>query len=488
MASCKRLAPGVAHQGGDAKLMASCEPVHFDLTPVAYAPGSPDMSLIISVSGLRGVIGQTLTPDVAVRYVAAFAADLPPGPILVTRDGRATGPMIADAVRAAITAAGHDALDGGVASTPTAGILVKEHQCVGGVQISASHNPPEYNGLKLFSAEGRVIPAAAGQKVIDRFHAGEAAWAEHAHVGRTIPLSDTTTAHLERIKPLVDVELIRAKKFRVLLDANHGSGAVLGVPLLKELGCEVAILGEAPDGQFAHTPEPTADNLVEVATKVQQAGAAVGFCQDPDADRLALIDEGGRYVGEEYTPALCVKHVLAQTPGPIVTNCSTSRMSQDLAEQYGVPFQHAAVGEANVVDKMNEVDAVLGAEGNGGVIDPRVGPVRDSFVGMALVLDAMAHRDLPLSQLVDELPRYAIHKAKVTVEREKIPAALNALEKHFSEAQASRLDGLRLDWPDEKKWLLVRASNTEPIVRVFCETASEAEAASLASTAAERLK
>jgi len=441
------------------------------------------MSLIVSVSGLRGVIGQTLTPEVAIRYVAAFASELPKGPILVTRDGRATGPMIADAVRAAITATGHDALEGGVASTPTAGILVREQGCVGGVQISASHNPPEYNGLKLFSAQGRVIPAGAGQKVIDRYHSAEASWATHDRVGRANSLSDTISAHLQRVKPLVDVDLIRSKKFRVLLDANHGSGAVLGVPLLKDLGCEVAVLGESPDGQFAHTPEPTAENLSDVAAKVVQAGAMVGFCQDPDADRLALIDENGRYVGEEYTPAVCVKHVLAQTPGPVVTNCSTSRMSQDLAEQYGVPFHHAAVGEANVVDKMNEVGAVVGAEGNGGVIDPRVGPVRDSFVGMALVLDAIAQRELPLSQLVDELPRYAIHKAKVTVEREKIPAALDALEKHFKDAEASRLDGLRLDWPEKKKWLLVRASNTEPIVRVFCEAGTEAEASKCSESA-----
>lgn len=447
------------------------------------------MSLIISVSGLRGIVGETLTPEVAMRYVAAFASELPPGPVLVTRDGRATGPMIADAVRAALAATGHAVIDAGAAATPTTGVLVRDLGCVAGVQVSASHNPAEYNGLKLFAGDGRVIPGAAGQKVIDRYRAIEAgestiAWQTHATVGLVETLSDTTSAHWKLIEPTINVDRIRAKQFKVLLDSNHGAGGKLGRELLEHLGCEVTVLGETPDGQFAHTPEPTAENLEGVRAEVTKLRAAVGFCQDPDADRLALIDENGRYVGEEYTPAVCVNHVLSQTPGPVVTNCSTSRMTQDLAEKHGVPFYNSAVGEANVVDKMLEVDAVLGAEGNGGIIDPRVGLVRDSFVGMALVLDAMAARVLPLSQLVDELPRYAIHKAKVTVDRDKIPSALDALEKHFADATPDRQDGLRLDWQAEKKWLLVRASNTEPIVRIFCEAPTEEAAEACGAEAA----
>ncbi|MEM6330622.1 MAG: phosphoglucosamine mutase [Planctomycetota bacterium] len=445
------------------------------------------MSLIISVSGLRGVVGQSLTPEVAVRYAAAYAAELPGGPVLVARDGRATGAMIAAAVQSALAAAGRRVIDAGVAATPTVGVLLREQGCAGAVQVSASHNPAEYNGLKLFSKDGRVIPAAAGEAVVRRYQAGDFGWAAHAGVGATRRLGDTVSAHLQRIKPLVDTDRIRPRKFRVLLDANHGAGAVLGRPLLEDLGCEVTALGEAPDGRFAHTPEPTAANLVEVAARVKAAGADVGFCQDPDADRLALIDETGRYVGEEYTPAVCIDHVLRQTPGPVVTNCSTSRMAEDLAERHGVAFHRSAVGEANVVDKMLEVRAAIGAEGNGGVIAPRVGLVRDSFVGMALVLDAMAARGLPLSALVDELPRYAIHKAKVAIDPQRIADAFAALEAEFvtagSAAVASRLDGLRIDWPDEKKWLLVRASNTEPIVRVFCEAPTEGEAESTAAVA-----
>lgn len=446
------------------------------------------MSLIISVSGLRGVVGQTLTPAVAARYISAYMAVLPTGSVVVTRDGRASGAELAESVCGAIAASGRQPLNAGPAATPTTGVLVRELGCVAGVQISASHNPAEWNGLKLFSAAGRVIPAAEGQQVLDRFATAEEL-APTTTSGE--PVLDTTSAHLGLVEKIVDVRAIQTKNYRVLLDANHGAGAVLGRKLLERLGCQVTVLGEEPDGQFAHTPEPTAENLASVLSQVTQVGAAIGFCQDPDADRLALVDETGRYVGEEYTPAVCVDHVLRTAAvnaaaGPVVTNCSTSRMTQDLAEQYAVPFHHAAVGEANVVDKMLEVDALLGAEGNGGVIDPRVGLVRDSFVGMALVLDAMAARDLPLSQLVDELPRYAIHKAKVAVDRQAIPAALDRLQAHFSEAASSRLDGLRLDWPEEKKWLLVRASNTEPIVRLFCE-APTTEAAAQAAADATRL-
>ena len=257
--------------------------------------------------------------------------------------------------------------------------------------------------------------------------------------------------------------------------------------LLEWLGCEVKLAGGTPDGQFAHPPEPTAENLAGVLAAVRKAHADVGFCQDPDADRLAIIDEKGRYIGEEYTLAICADHVLRRTPGPIVTNCSTSRMTEDLARKYGVAFYRSAVGEANVVDKMLECGAVLGGEGNGGVIDPRVGLVRDSFVGMAIVLDAMAARDLPVSALADELPRYAIHKSKIEMEPSKVAEALDALERANPAARPDRLDGLRLDWENADgsgSWLLVRASNTEPIVRVIAEAPTADEAQRLCDEAA----
>jgi phosphomannomutase len=235
-------------------------------------------------------------------------------------------------------------------------------------------------------------------------------------------------------------------------------------------------------------PEPTSENLVGVLSEVTRAGADIGFCQDPDADRLAIIDEHGHYLGEEYTLALCVDHVLRQVKGPVVTNCSTSRMTEDLAKKHGVSFYRSAVGEANVVDEMLRQRAVLGGEGNGGVIDPRVVMVRDSFVGMALVLDAMAARDLSVSALAAELPRYAIWKAKIELPRENVPAALDALERRFSDATSDRLDGLRLEWQQDDgsgSWLLVRGSNTEPIVRIIAEAPTLEEAQSLCHEAAQ---
>lgn len=441
---------------------------------------------IISVSGLRGTVGDSLTPEVAIRYLAAFAAESPAGPFLVTRDGRGSGQMLAEAVHAGLHAVGRNTIDAGIAATPTTGVLVRHHQAAGGIQISASHNPAEYNGLKLFAAEGRVIPAGPGGEVLRRYRSGHIGWASHDRLGSKEDCPDAITSHLQAVLATVDADRIRARRFLVVLDSNHGAGSILGLRLLEELGCAVTLLGGRSDGRFAHPPEPTAANLAEVLANVPRVAADIGFCQDPDADRLAVIDETGRYLGEEYTLAMCFDHVLRQRRGPIVTNCASSRMAEDLAAKYGVALFRSAVGEANVVDTMLAHDAVFGGEGNGGPIDPRVGLVRDSFVGMALLLDAMAARDAKISQLADELPRYEIVKTKITLPPEKVAAGLDALQQHFSGAQPDRLDGLRLDWPD--RWLLVRPSNTEPIVRAIAEANTKDEAKGLCEEAAEVLR
>jgi len=442
---------------------------------------------IISVSGLRGIVGETLTPEVAMRYVAAFAEGLPPGHVLVARDSRPSGQMFSLAIRAALQALGRTTIDAGIAATPTVGVLLRRHKAAGAIQITASHNPPPYNGIKLFSAAGRVIPATPGREVLQRYRAGSPQWQPHDRTGNGLRCDDTITDHLLAVLAVVDAERIRKRRFRVVLDSNHGAGGLLGRRLLHELACITTILGGEPDGQFDHPAEPTAENLVGVLTAVTQAGADVGFCQDPDADRLAVIDRSGRYIGEEYTVALCVDHLLrgGQENGPIVTNCSTSRMSEDLARKYGVPFYRSAVGEANVVDAMLAHRAVFGGEGNGGPIHPKVGCVRDSFVGMALLLDAMAACETPIGQLADALPRYEIVKTKYSLAQEKLPAALDAIERGFPDARADRLDGLRLDWPD--RWLLVRGSNTEPIVRAVAEAPTASEASALCQAAAGQL-
>jgi len=422
---------------------------------------------IISVSGLRGIVGESLSPELAMQFACAFAAGLPAGPIVISRDGRATGSMLAEAIRSGLCAVGRQVIDANVAATPTTGVLVRQHRAAGGMQISASHNPAPYNGVKLFGPDGRVLTAELGEQVVRRFRGGDIDWVSHDQIGAATTGIDAASEHKRLILDTIDAPRIQSRRFKVLLDSNHGAGSVLGSDLLRVLGCDLTLIGGTPDGRFEHTPEPTAENLAGVRQRVVEAGAEIGFCQDPDADRLAIIDETGRYIGEEYTVALCLDHVLRQTPGPVVTNCATSRMSQDVAEKYGCAFHRSAVGEANVCTLMQQQRAVFGGEGNGGPIDPRVGYVRDSFVGMALILDAMAARDMKISELADELPRYDIHKTKVTLEHAKIPEALQALQDHFRDAQPSRLDGLRLDWPD--RWLLIRASNTEPIVRIIAE-------------------
>ncbi|NQT17386.1 MAG: phosphoglucosamine mutase, partial [Planctomycetes bacterium] len=291
---------------------------------------------IISVSGLRGIVGETLTPDVARRYVTAFAALAPPGPMVVANDGRPSGRMLAEAIHAAFHALKRNSVDAGIAATPTTGVLVRHLGAAGGVQITASHNPAEYNGLKLFSDRGRVIPKGPGQEVLTRYRSGEMDGAGHDLPGAAAErCADPISPHLKAVLGTVDVERIRGRRFNVVLDSNHGAGSLLGTRLLEELGCRVTLLGGRPDGQYEHPPEPLAENLATVCPAVVDAGADVGFCQDPDADRLAVIDASGRYLGEEYTLTMCVDHVLRRTKGPIVANCSTSRVSKDLAEKYG---------------------------------------------------------------------------------------------------------------------------------------------------------
>jgi len=476
--------------------------------------------LIVSVSGLRGVVGEALTAEVAARYVAAFSAGLPSGPIVLGRDGRANGPPLAAALAAVLAGSGRDVIDCGVAATPTIGIAVRERRAVGGIQVSASHNPARYNGIKLFSAAGRVLPAAAGAVVRTRFEAlppGPPPPEPGRQPGRVLP-HDPTADHVARVAAIVDVAAIRRRRPRVWLDAGHGAGSVVARRLFEELGCEQVIVGGEPDGLFEHEPEPTAENLAALLPQIVAARADVGFFQDPDADRLAIASAAGEYIGEEATLALAAEAVLMRIAegrdtrfpaggpaqvsaggltrsSPIVVNCSTSGMTAAVAARHGVACEVAAVGEANVVDRMLACDAMLGGEGNGGVIDPRVGLVRDSFVAMALLLERLALDTLPggdpttVAALAAALPRLVMRKTKqplsVALQGPGLAAGLTRIEQAFPEARADRLDGLRLDW--DGGWLLVRGSNTEPIVRIVAEAATDEEVAAALDRAATAL-
>lgn len=444
--------------------------------------------LIVSVSGLRGVVGESLTPEVAARYAAAFAATLPPGPIVLGRDGRASGPLLAAAIMARLVATGRDVIDCGVAATPTVGIAVRRRRAVGGIQISASHNPARYNGLKLFAAEGRVLTATAGRRVLAEYERTAVVPAGGSPTPGKSESWDPTSTHVGLVAALVDVATIRRLRPRVWIDCGHGAGSRVALPLLEHLGCEVVAVGADPDGRFEHEPEPTAENLAALLPQIPAAGADIGFFQDPDADRLAIADAAGRYLGEEATLALCVAGVLARTPGPVVVNCSTSGMTAVIAARHDAACHVAAVGEANVVDTMLASGAVLGGEGNGGVIDPRVVLVRDSAIAMALVLERMCsgERLTPVGELAAALPHFVMQKTKLALSPSTrgpgLAAGLDRIAAAFPDARASRLDGLRLDHAGG--WLLVRASNTEPIVRLVAEQAvgpdgEEAAAATL---------
>lgn len=436
---------------------------------------------ILSISGLRGIVGDGLDAEFVVRFARAVGTLAGGGPIVLARDGRPSGQLLRHAAIAGLTSAGCRVIDLGIASTPTCGVLVTELGAAGGLQITASHNPIEWNGLKPFLPGGSVFDAATGQRLLELLESGEFRDCRWDELGEVQEYPEAAAAHVARILPLVNAEAIRGCDFGVVLDCNRGSGAVAGPGLLESLGCNVTVLGGTPDGRFEHTPEPTVENVVSLRDAVVQAGAAVGFAQDPDADRLAIVDEQGRYIGEELTLALCADHLLASRPGAVVVNGSTSRVTSDLAAKHGCSFHRSHVGEANVVAKMREQSAVLGGEGNGGVIDPRVGLVRDSFFAMACVLDGLAVRQVPLSQWVDSLPVYCIVKQKMDCPRDQVDVACAALQQHWPDAEATSGDGLRLDWND--RWVQVRASNTEPIVRIIAEAPEEAAATGLCDEA-----
>jgi phosphomannomutase len=442
--------------------------------------------LIVSVSGIRGVVGRGLTPEAAAAFAAALGTHARGGRVVLSQDGRPSGTMLRHAVLAGLLGAGCEVQDLGVAPTPTFGLAVRRLQAAGGVQITASHNPAEWNGLKLFGPEGKVLSPAEGRQVQALFEGKAFRQVPWDELGTVAECRGAPDWHRQRVLELVDVERVRGRQLKAFLDANGGAGGPLGRQLLESLQCRPVCHGCDADGVFLHEPEPLAANLTEVCPRVAAAGADVGFVLDPDADRLALIDEAGRYVGEELTLALAVLFRLGEQRGPVAANMSTSRVVEDVAARFGVPCHRSAVGEANVVEKMREVGAVIGGEGNGGVIDPRVGWVRDPFIGMGMILNLMAETGKRLSGLVAELPEYHIVKEKYAAAAERLPGLFAALEGRWPQARANRLDGLRLDWDD--RWVHVRPSNTEPVVRVIAEAPRAEDAAGLCREVGEMLR
>jgi phosphomannomutase len=439
--------------------------------------------LIVSVSGIRGIVGEGLTAEAATAFAAALGTWAKGGQVVLSRDGRPSGAMLRHAVLAGLLGTGCSVADIGVAPTPTFGRAVRQLGAAAGVQITASHNPAPWNGLKLFGPEGAVLPPEEGRRVQELFDARAFRHARWDNLGSVTECRDALAWHLRRVLELVDADAVRARRLCVFLDANGGAGGPLGAMLLEELQTKPILHACGADGVFSHEPEPLAQNLTGICPLVPANGADVGFVLDPDADRLALIDETGRYIGEELTLALAVLYRLEQQRGPVVINMSTSRLVEDIAARFGCACHRAAVGEANVVGVMRQVGAVIGGEGNGGVIDPRVGWVRDPFIGMGMVLHLMAARRQKLSEIVANLPEYHIVKEKFETDPARLPELFTALQRRWPEARANTGDGLRLDWPN--RWVHVRPSNTEPVVRVIAEAPRREEAEALCRSAGE---
>jgi len=443
--------------------------------------------LIISISGMRGLIGENLFPETAVLYGCAFGAFLKQRhtgksnlSVAIGRDSRPSGQMIFSSVAAGLTASGVDVVDLGICSTPGVGIMLRHLNCAGGVVITASHNPIQYNGIKLLLENGIAPPRDMAQQIIKMYHDRQFMLADSLNCGKMALNDQTFGVHRDKVLAIVNRETIARKRFNVVLDSVNGAGGTEGTMLLKALGCDVVPMNIEPTGIFAHTPEPTEENLVTLCNKVKQSGSVVGFAQDPDADRLAIVDENGVYIGEEFTLALAARLVFSQMKGPAAANLSTSRMIDDIASAAGCHVIRTPVGEANVAQAMVANHCVIGGEGNGGIIDLRVGPVRDSLVGMALVLQLMADTGKTLSQLAAEVGGYRIYKSKYAANKEQAGEIIEQAKTIFNDAEINTSDGCRFDLADG--WVHIRTSNTEPIMRVIIETKDDGAAQNYTNT------
>jgi phosphomannomutase len=451
-------------------------------------PSDPLQGLMVSASGVRGIVGQTLTPEVVLRVAGAHASFLEPGPIVVGRDTRPSGAWVSRLTHAALLASGHDVIDVGVAPTPTILYAIRHHGAAGGIAITASHNPAPWNALKLFGPGGTFLAPAQSDEVARRARQGRASWVANDQVGEFREDAGAIQRHRDAILrlPGFDREGIRKRRFRVVIDAVNGAGSIATPQLLEALGCEVERLYCEPDGRFPRVAEPLPENLGALGERVRAFGAAIGFANDPDADRLAIVDERGEPIGEERTLQIAVDWALRNQVGPVAVNASTSIGVDRIAKRYGAPVHRTRIGEAHVAQKLIELHGVIGGEGNGGVIYPALHATRDGLLAAAIALDWLARDARPLSARVAELPPVAMVKRKLDLKLEDLDSLQDALSRAFPDGERNVLDGVKYLWED--RWVQVRASGTEPIVRVLAEARTGAEAESLADRAVEAVE
>lgn len=448
--------------------------------------------LVISVSGIRGIVGEGLTPEVVATYAAAHGAAARArtgrSAVVLGRDARVSGPFLAAAAESGLRSVGCDVIDVGMACTPTILLAVEERSAAGGIALTASHNPAQWNALKLASHRGMFLTPAEGNEVLSMAAEARIPRSAWDAAGGRESADDATARHVERVlaDPLVRPDAVRARGFRVVLDTCAGAGSLPTIPLLSRLGVEVDGLHIEPTGRFPRDPEPTAANLGELRDRVRSVGADLGLAIDPDGDRLALVDERGEALGEDLTLALAVDYVLSRRHGTVVTNLSTSQVVDRVAESHGAPVLRTAVGEVNVALGMLSVDSPIGGEGNGGVIHPGIHHTRDAPAGVALLLTYLALRGGTLSEAAGALPSYAIVKAKLPLDGIDGDALLARAAAEMNATEIDRTDGLKLLWPARQEWLHLRKSGTEPIVRIIAE-APDAEAAARLVDRAGRL-
>jgi phosphomannomutase len=457
------------------------------------------MTLIKSISGIRGTIGgkpgTNLTPIDAVKFAAAYGRWLKEYSkkekltVVIGRDARISGEMIQNIVVSTLIGLGIDVIDLSLSTTPTVEIAVPMEKADGGIILTASHNPKQWNALKLLNEKGEFLDAAQGAKILEIAEKEDFDFSEVDDLG-TITRNDAyIDIHIDEVLdlPLVDKEVIKAAKFKVVVDGVNSTGGIAIPQLLKELGVEVVKLYCEPTGHFPHNPEPLKEHLGDICALVVKEKADFGIVVDPDVDRLAFISNDGEMFGEEYTLVACADYVLGKTKGNTVSNLSSSRALRDITEKHGGTYEAAAVGEVNVVTKMKANNAIIGGEGNGGIIYPESHYGRDSLVGTALFLMLMAERGGTVKELRDSYPSYFMSKKKIELTPElDVDALLVAMEGKYKDEQVTNIDGVKIDFPEN--WVHLRKSNTEPIIRIYTEAKSQAEADGLADRIISEIK
>ena len=457
------------------------------------------MSLIKSISGIRGTIGgvpdDNLTPIDAVKFAAAYGTWLKKHiyktrvKVVVGRDARISGEMVQNLVQYTLVGLGIDVVDIGLSTTPTVEVAVTMEQADGGIILTASHNPKQWNALKLLDNKGEFLNAQEGEEILRIAAANEFTFAEVDALGHITHNDTYIQRHIDAVLsllPLATLEAIRKRKFKVAVDAVNSTGGIAIPLLLERLGAEVVPLYCEPNGQFPHNPEPLKEHLSDICAKVVEVKADLGVVVDPDVDRLALITEEGEMFGEEYTLVACADYYLSKKKGNVVSNLSSSRALRDIAEKHGVEYAAAAVGEVNVVTKMKEVNAVIGGEGNGGVIFPELHYGRDALVGVVLFLSLLVEKDTTVSALRRSYPAYFMSKNKIQLTSGLNPdKVLLAMQEKYAHEQITTIDGLKIDFPFS--WVHLRKSNTEPIIRIYTEAKSQTEADALATRFMEEM-